>query len=207
MRHTPAEFALALATMVLIVALPIQSGVAIGIFLSLAHGVFTITRARLTVFERLPGTTVWWPATAAQPGETVPGVVVMGFQAPLSFLNADDFRRDVMGAISNSEMDLLVLEASSIVEIDFTAAEVLSQVIAKVRAAGADFAVARLESVRAQDAFERFGVTDCLGPGHLFQSVEEAIRTLVAQPRFRESRRARGPSKSTGKGPIGDATL
>ena len=207
LRHTPAEFALALATMVLIVALPIQSGVAIGIFLSLAHGVFTITRARLTVFERLPGTTVWWPATAAQPGETVPGVVVMGFQAPLSFLNADDFRRDVMGAISNSEMDLLVLEASSIVEIDFTAAEVLSQVIAKVRAAGADFAVARLESVRAQDAFERFGVTDCLGPGHLFQSVEEAIRTLVAQPRFRESRRARGPSKSTGKGPIGDATL
>ena len=193
LRHTPAEFALALATMILIVALPIQTGVAIGIFLSLAHGVFTITRARLTVFERLPGTTVWWPATTAHPGETVPGVVVMGFQAPLSFLNADDFRRDVMTAMAGSKMKLLVLEASSIVEIDFTAAEVLSQVIAKVRAGGTDFAVARLESVRAQGAFDHFGLTDCLGPGHLFQSVDEAIRGLLPQP---------GEKDAEGVGPL-----
>jgi SulP family sulfate permease len=129
----------------------------------------------------------------------VPGVVVMGFQAPLSFLNADDFRRDVMDAISARKMNLLVLEASSIVEMDFTAAEVLSQVIAKVRATGRDFAVARLESVRAKSAFDRFGVTECLGPGHLFQSVDEAIRNLIDQPGVRERGLARGASESAGK--------
>ena len=180
LKHTPAEFALALLTMALIVALPIQTGVAIGIFLSLGHGVYTITRARPIVFDRVPGTTVWWPTSSTHAAEAVPGILVMGFQAPLSFLNAYDFRRGVLQAIKEVDAGthLFVLEASSIVEIDFTAAAILSEVIGKAHAAGMDFAVARLESVRAQEAFERFGVMDVLGRDHLFQSVDAAIRAL-----------------------------
>lgn len=181
LRRSPAEFSLGLLTTVLIVALPIQSGVAIGIFLSLAHGVFTITRAQPIPFERIPGTTVWWPASTARPGEREPGVLVMGFQAPLSFINAYDFRRGMLETITRGQgaARLIVLEASSIVEIDFTASDVLKDVIAKAHSAGMDFAVARLESVRAQTAFDRFGVTECLGANHVFQSVETAIRTLA----------------------------
>lgn len=182
LRRSPAEFILAVLTTVLIVALPIQTGVAIGVFLSLAHGVFTITRARPVRFERAQGTTVWWPASAAHPGETQAGVLVMGFQAPLSFLNAYDFRRGMLQAIADRPAGtrLMVLEASSIIEIDYTASLILMGVIRTAQSAGLDFAVARLESVRAQAAFERFGVIDALGPDHLFQSVEAAIRTRTA---------------------------
>ncbi len=180
LRRTPAEFSLAVLTTALIVALPIQTGVAIGIFLSLAHGVFTITRARVIPFERMPGATVWWPVSPDHPGETEAGVLVVGFQAPLSFLNAYDFRRGLMEAVGRGEGEarLLVLEASSIVEIDFTAAAILIEVIGRARKGGIDFAVARLESVRGQQAFERLGVTEALGADHLFPSVETAIRTL-----------------------------
>jgi SulP family sulfate permease len=38
--------------------------------------------------------------------------------------------------------------------------------------------VARLESVRAQVAFECFGLIELLGADHIFHSVEEAIRGL-----------------------------
>jgi len=181
LRRSPAEFGLAITTMALIVVLPIETGVAIGIFMSLAHGVFTTTRARPVVFDRVAGTTVWWPVST--PGDGEPGVLVMGFQAPLSFLNAYDFRRGVLQAIDACAPGtrLFVLEASSIIEIDFTASKILSAVIAKAHAAGLDFAVARLESVRAQAAFDRFGVTDALGPGHIFQSVDAAIHTLAAR--------------------------
>jgi SulP family sulfate permease len=51
-------------------------------------------------------------------------------------------------------------------------------VIRKCRADGADFAVARLESVRAQEAFQSFGLIALLGEDHIFHSVEEAIRGL-----------------------------
>jgi MFS superfamily sulfate permease-like transporter len=180
LRQAPSEFALAVLTTGLIVALPIQTGVAIGIFLSLAYGVFTITRARVIPFDRMPGQTVWWPISPGHPGETESGVLVMGFQAPLSFLNVYDFRRGLMEAIARGEGEarLMVLEASSMVEIDFTASAILIGVIAQARKAGMDFAVARLESVRAQAAFDRLGVTAALGEGHQFPSVEAAIRTL-----------------------------
>jgi len=72
---------------------------------------------------------------------------------------------------------LLVLEATGIVEIDFTAAQVLAGVIRDCRQNGVDFVLARLESPRAHDALVRFGIDALLGPDHQFRSVEEAIRS------------------------------
>ena len=176
-RHTRAEFALALATLAAIIILPIQTGVAIGIFMSLLHGVYSITRARPIPFERVTGTTIWWPPDKTIKSEKEKAILVMGFQAPLSFLNAYVFRRGILDTIKHegSSINLLILEASSIVEIDYTASNILADVIEKCRSNGVDFAVARLESVRAQNAFLRFGLTDLLEHDHLFHSVEEAI--------------------------------
>ena len=180
-RRTWAEFALALATMLAIVLLPIQTGVALGIFLSLAHGVYTTTRARPILFEQAPGSSVWWPVSQARPGDERAGVVVMGFQAPLSFLNAYDFRTDVAETVRAraGAIHLFVLEASGIVEIDYTAAAILADVIDRARGAGVQFAVARLESVRAQQAFNRFGLTEKVGKDHIFHSVAEAVAVLA----------------------------
>ena len=179
-RRSPAEFALGLLTTALVFVLPIQTGVAVAIGLSLLHGVFTITRTRPIPFERVAGSTVWWPASPARRGETWPGAVVMGFQAPLSFLNAHDFRRGLMAVIGArpATLRLIVLEASSIVEIDFTASRLLNEVIDAAHAAGLEFAVARLESVRAMAAFDRFGVGETLGPGRIFDTVEQAVQAL-----------------------------
>jgi len=60
---------------------------------------------------------------------------------------------------------------ASIVEIDFTAVRDPFRGGRKARAAGLTFAVARLESVRAQAAFDRFGVTVPDRPDHIFRSV------------------------------------
>jgi hypothetical protein len=84
--------------MLAVVLLPIQTGVGLAIILSLLHGAWTITRTRLIEMDRMPGTTVWWPASATIAGERVPGLLVAAFQAPLSFLNADLFRRDLAAA-------------------------------------------------------------------------------------------------------------
>ena len=42
-----------------------------------------------------------------------------------------------------------------------------------------DVAMARLESARAQEAFERFGLYDALPREHVFHSVDEAVRKLA----------------------------
>jgi SulP family sulfate permease len=179
-RQSSIEFLLIVATAAAIILLPIQQGVGIGIALSLVHGVWSTTRARLMIFERVPGTSIWWPASLHIPGEKEPGIVVAGFQAPLSFLNANGFRQDVLNALhaSTPAVRLIVLEATGILAIDFTAAQVLNDLIGRCRAEGIDFAIARLESIRAQEAVAQFGIDRALGPDRIFQSVAEALAAL-----------------------------
>jgi MFS superfamily sulfate permease-like transporter len=176
------EFALIIATAACIIALPIQQGAALGIILSLLHGIWSTTRAKLTTFERVPGTTIWWPASPHPhlKGERLPGLVVVGQQAPLSFLNAPGFRAQVMKVVVDDKPKLLVLEASGMVEIDFTAAQALIELFRECNDQGVTVALARLESVRAQDAFERFAIYEALPRDHVFHSVDEAVRKLGA---------------------------
>ena len=59
-------------------------------------------------------------------------------------------------------MKLIVLEASSIAAIDYTAAKALAGAIVGCHEKGVDFALARLESVRARAALTAYGVLDAL---------------------------------------------
>jgi len=183
-QQAPIESLLILLTAAAIIVLPIQTGVAMGIALSLAHGVGMTIRTRPVELHRLPGSTVWWPPETAARGERQAGVAVIAFQAPLLFANADAFKRAMISMIDEHKhtLRLVVLEASGIADIDFTAAAALTQVIEHCHAAEIQFALARLESVRAQRALERLGVLAALGTGNLFHSAEDAVRALAPQP-------------------------
>jgi MFS superfamily sulfate permease-like transporter len=183
-RQAPIESLLILLTAAAIIVLPIQTGVAMGIALSLAHGVGMGIRTRPVELSRLPGSTVWWPPETAAHGERQEGVAVIAFHAPLLFANADTFKHTMITMIDEHEhpLRLVVLEASGIANIDFTAAEALIQVIEHCHAAEIRFALARLESVRARRALERLGVLAALGAGNLFHSAEEAVRALAPRP-------------------------
>ncbi|PTM93542.1 SulP family inorganic anion transporter [Mycoplana dimorpha] len=184
LRQAPTEFLLVAATALAIVALPIEIGVAIGIGLSLLHGVWTITQAGMIEFEHVPGTSIWWPPNGEPAGERVEGVLVVAFQAPLSFVNAGRFGRDfrAMVAARAGSLNHVIFEASSVIDIDYTAAQTLCEVIAYCRDAGITFSIARLESVRAQAALARFGIAAQLGHARVFRSVDEAVRALTGGP-------------------------
>ena len=70
---------------------------------------------------------------------------------------------------------LIVFESSSTAEIDFTAAEILLAFIEECRRLNITSAIARIESVRAQEAFERFGIVGSVPRDYFFHSVDEAI--------------------------------
>ncbi|WP_378947412.1 SulP family inorganic anion transporter [Mesorhizobium sp. ANAO-SY3R2] len=184
-RQAPVEFALIVVTAVAIVALPIEIGVATGIVLSLLHGLWGMTQAQAIEFERVPGTSIWWPPGNGPKGERIDGILVVAFQAPLSFVNAERFKSDIeaMVAARAPTLEHVIFEAGSVIDIDFTAARALADVIAYCRDAGVTFSIARLESVRAQTALVRFGIATALGPDRIFHSVDNAIAGLAAEVR------------------------
>jgi len=77
-------------------------------------------------------------------------------------------------------MKLVVIEANAIVEIDYTGGKVLGDLIGRLRGEGVDIALARLESVRAQQSLARQGLEALIGKDHMFHSVEEAVTALHA---------------------------
>ena len=112
----------------------------------------------------------------------IPGLI-FGFRALTADSGTFRFRADVLKVVGGStpKPRLLVIEASGIVEIDFTAAQILLDLIKQCQADGLTVAMARLESTRAQQAFARFGIYDALPKGCIFHSVDEAVRTLAGQ--------------------------
>ena len=135
--------------------------------------------------------TVWWPlrADGTANASADPEIAVLAFAAPLTFLNADAFGREFVEAVrpGQSPVRLAILEAAGMVEIDFTGAQALIEVVGICRKAGVIFAVARLESVAAQEAFGRLGLRALIGGEPIFESVANAVESL------RPSAEERGP--------------
>lgn len=181
-RQSRPEFALVLLTALAVALLPIESGVAIGIGLSLLHGIWMTTRSHLVELGRIPGTTVWWPPEQGKSLTTLPGVLVAGFPAPLLFANALGFQQELLDRLAQQKPRLLVLEASGIAAIDYTAAQALLAVAQACEAQGTVFAIARVESVRARAALERFGIVQAIGEDRIFHSVEQAVIQLAGAP-------------------------
>jgi sulfate permease, SulP family len=73
---------------------------------------------------------------------------------------------------------LLVIEASGIIDIDYTGSQLLQKAIADLTAKGIAVAIARLSHEQAQHEALRSDLIETIGKGHVFMSVEEAVRKL-----------------------------
>jgi len=73
---------------------------------------------------------------------------------------------------------LLVIEASGMIDIDYTGSQILQRTIAELRARSIGVAIARLSDPQAQAQASQTGLIAALGPERVFRSVEEAVRQL-----------------------------
>jgi SulP family sulfate permease len=109
--------------------------------------------------------------------QTIPGLVVYRYDAPLFFANADDFRRRALAAAAQEPGQLrwFVLNVEANVEVDFTALEALDAVREEITKQGAIFALARVK----QDLLARlraFGLADKIGEERLFPTLPTAVQ-------------------------------
>jgi MFS superfamily sulfate permease-like transporter len=181
-RYSRREINLVVVGALLVIVLPIQTGMLLAIMLSLAHGVSLVMWPASTQLFQVRGTTVWWPPTGERDVVDVPGIVVFEPAAPLNFTNAEYIAQRLQACVTKAKapVKLLVIEGSAISDVDYTASQKLQDTIAELRSRGADVALARLIVPHAQQAAERSGLIAALGRDHVFKSVQEAIAALHA---------------------------
>ena len=179
LRQSIGEFALVAAAALLVVLLPIESGMLLAIMLSLLHSLYMLARPATTELARAPGTTIWWPPEQGQRGEYEPGVLVFAPAAPINFTNARFIFRQLNElAAGKPRLRLIVLDASGVTNIDYTGAQLAIQAVRAFRRNGVTVALARLSARPAEIQAERTGLLAAVGRDHVFLSVENAVRRL-----------------------------
>jgi sulfate permease, SulP family len=174
------EILLVASSAALVIVMPIETGMLLAIVLSFMHSLYIVARPYCVELARVPGSTVWWPPSLVEHGEFDPGVLVFAPAAPLNFSNAQRIRGDIEKAIAAKRppVKLLVIEASGIIDIDYTGSNILQQAFADLKAKGIVVAIARLSDARAQGQAGRSGLIEAVGADHVFHSVEDAVRKL-----------------------------
>jgi high affinity sulfate transporter 1 len=174
------EFIIALATAVTLIIGTVLQGILVAVLLSLIDQVRHSYRARTRILIR-DATGNWQPVPVAPGIVSAPGIIVYRFEADLFYANSGRFMEEVLSLAERAGQTVrwIVLDASGIDDIDFTAAKTLIQLHAELDRRGIGLAaVATPDGVlETLERYRAAGAPDARPP---YRSVNAAIEALAA---------------------------
>jgi sulfate permease, SulP family len=174
-RESRGEYRLALLTAATVVAVGVEAGILLAIVLSLLRHVQHSYRPHTGVLVRGPGGE--WQTEACRPGVvTEPGLLVYRFGADLFYANERRFSDELRALVDGASPPLrgLVVEASAVSDLDYSAAQSLRQLIAELQQRGIVLAFGRVTPALRAD-MQRHGIAAVLGEQHLHATLHEAL--------------------------------
>lgn len=170
------DFYLLALAFVSTLALGIERGIAVSVAASLLVVLRRTARPHTAVLGRVPGTEVYRNIDRTPDAITTEGVVVLRVDAPLYFANADFLRQKLRSveAGQHGRMRVLVLDASSVNDVDSSGAQALGEIVDDYRQRDVELYLANVKGV-VLDVLRRSGLHERLGPDHFFLSTHEAV--------------------------------
>lgn len=179
-RFRPTELVLAAAATLGTVLFGVLVGVGVAIGLSLLEVLYRIARPHEGVLGRIPGLAGMHDVDDYPDAQTLPGLVVYRYDAPLFFLNVGDMRRRALLAVDQENAAVpehpvrwFILNVEANVEVDITAADGLRDLHRDLAARGVRLALARVKR-DLYTPLERAGLADLIGLDMLFPTLPVA---------------------------------
>ncbi|MFC5791579.1 SulP family inorganic anion transporter [Agromyces tardus] len=174
------EFLIACVTAIVVFAWGVEQGIILAIVLSILELVRRAYSPRdFLVGVSKEGKPVF---TAATPGsESLPGLLVFRFDARLFFANASLFVDDIRALIAAAPTKIrwLILDCSSIGDIDYSAGLNLANLIAALHAEGRVFALAEVDPV-LMEALRDYGTLEDFDNSRIYPTVLDAVEAFRA---------------------------
>jgi MFS superfamily sulfate permease-like transporter len=174
------EFIIALATAAALILGTVLEGILVAVLLSLIDQVGHSYRVRTRILTR-DATGNWQPVPVAPGIVSAPGIIVYRFESDLFYANAGRFMEEVLSLPEQAGQPVrwIVIDASGINDIDFTAGKTLVQLRAELDRRGIGLAaVATPEGVL--ETIERYRVAWAPEARPPYRSVNAAIEALTA---------------------------
>jgi len=173
--ESPSEYALALTTAIVVVAVGVEQGILLAMIMSLLRIVHHSYHPRSGVMiSESDGT---WKLTPPIAGAvTEPGLVLYRFGAALFYANASRFSDEILTLVGPSPTSVrwLIVDAEAITNVDYSAARVVQELKKDLTNAGVTFGFARLPWNTKAD-FDRHHLTEAIGPSLIFNRLHEAL--------------------------------
>ena len=203
-RVDPTEFALAVGAFSGVAVLGVLVGVAVAVALSLAVFVARAWRPHMAQLVRVDGRKGYHDRARHPAGRTIPGLVMVRFDAPLFFANAELFadfvRRAVAGALT--PVRWVVVAAEPVTDVDTTAADMLERLDDELAAQGIRLAFAEMKGP-VKDRLARYGLGRRFPAGTFYPTLGTAVSDYVATTAVDWTDWTDRPSGETPAGAIG----
>ncbi len=175
------EFLLSVAATVAVVVVGVLEGILIAVVLSLANFLRRAWRPHDAILGRIEQRKGYHDVLRNPSARQIPGLLVYRFDAPLFFANADYFvsRLRLGIEMAPAGTDWIVVAAEPMTDIDTTGAEVLTELIDDLEAAGVILAFAELKGP-CRDRLRQYGLYDRIGDHRFFPTVGESISAYLA---------------------------
>jgi high affinity sulfate transporter 1 len=180
-RKRPKEFALALATAATVVFVGVEQGIFLAVVLSLLQHVRRSYRPHTGVI--LQDDVDQWRMEEAVPGRMLePGLVMYWFGSDLFYANASFFLEQAHKLVDESPSPVrwLVIDASAMTGVDFSAGRALAELQQDLAKAGVVLALARVQS-RKDGNLERLGLVKLIGADRIFNSRRACLEAYRAE--------------------------
>ena len=173
------EFWIALLTAATVVLHSVMAGIGVAVALSLIDQVRHTYRPRTRVL--VPGPAGRWTSLPAAPGHlAAPGVLAYRFEADLFYANASRFAEELLSLVANAGQPLraVILDASGIDNVDYSAAKMLLQTRAELRKRGVGLMAVGTEDGVLGD-LRRYGLSGA--DAELFPTLDVALAAIVGR--------------------------
>jgi high affinity sulfate transporter 1 len=170
------EFAMAVVCILGVVLVGVLEGIIIAVVLSILQFFERSWRPYAAVLGEPEGLDGYHDIARYPEAKQTPGLLMIRWDAPLFFANANLFRKLVRDLVTSTEPTpyWVLVAAEPVTDVDTTAADMLVDLDLELNAAGIHLILAELKDP-VKDKIERYGLYETIDRRHFYPTIEVAV--------------------------------
>jgi sulfate permease, SulP family len=170
------DFALALITFAGVLVFGVLGGIGVGVLASLLEVMRRAVLPHTAVLGMVAGTATYRDIEQYVDAETLPGLVVYRFDAPVFFANADVFRDQIRELVRDAKVPVreVIVNAEGINDLDTTGIQMLERLLDDLEDQDVHLSWARVRTP-LRNLMRSTGLEQRIGAGNFHLRVEDAV--------------------------------
>jgi len=175
------EFWLSIGCTAGVLLLGAIEGIVLAIIAAVIEFLWDGWRPHSAVLGKVPGIDGWHDIERHPEAGRIDGLVLLRWDAPLFFANAEWFERVVRDTLAASPTPVrwLVVTAEPVTSVDITAADMLRELDESLQQQGIELCFAEMKGP-VKDKLKRFGLFSHFGQQTFFATIDDAVRAYRA---------------------------